>query len=176
MYDFTKILDSIIAAEGAEYTNIPGDAGGPTKYGITLKTLTAWRKCKTSDIDVKLLTEAEARKIYLASYIVRPNFDALPTYLLAEELIDAGVQHSPRQAIKILQAALNITEDGILGPQTIEALKGHTEADVVIKFLAKRAHYYASCLTNNQQHNWKFAAGWFNRLGFMLALLGQQKV
>ena len=41
--DTDRIIDGLIVAEGG-YVDHPADRGGPTKYGITRKTLAAWRK------------------------------------------------------------------------------------------------------------------------------------
>ena len=40
----TEIIDDVLEAEGSKYTNDPADPGGPTRWGITLKTLRRWRQ------------------------------------------------------------------------------------------------------------------------------------
>lgn len=53
---------------GARYTNDPRDPGGPTKYGITQKTLAARRGRSVSAEDVQALGLDEARAIYKRDY------------------------------------------------------------------------------------------------------------
>ena len=64
-----QIIADVIKREGSKYTNDPTDRGGPTKYGITLRTLQAWRRSqgqtrKLQPHDVKILTREEAVAIY----------------------------------------------------------------------------------------------------------------
>lgn len=59
------IIDDIIRRKGG-FIHHPADRGGPTKYGITAKTLGEWHhlgRTATSD-EVSTLTESEAREIY----------------------------------------------------------------------------------------------------------------
>ena len=58
------IIDGILDAEGRVYTNRAADRGGPTKFGITIKTLSNWRGRVADAREVELLSEAEPRSIY----------------------------------------------------------------------------------------------------------------
>ena len=66
------IIDGIIKREGG-YVNNPADRGGPTKFGITLKTLKAWRGSPVTAWGVEGLGEDEAREIYESEYLVKPG-------------------------------------------------------------------------------------------------------
>lgn len=126
------LIDNLIAVEGG-YVNDPRDAGGATKYGITEKVARAHGYTgRMQDLPREL-----AFNIYYADYISGPRFDQVFTAgyeLLAEELIDTGVNMGPSVAAKFLQrwlTALNnegklypdLSADGMIGPRTISALK-----------------------------------------------------
>jgi lysozyme family protein len=112
-----RIIDQILRAEGSTYTNDPADAGGPTKYGITLLTLRQWRHDPSlTAADVQALTEPEARELYRSLY-VRP-FDGLPEPLRIN-VIDFGVNAGQRRAVFTLQQVIGADVDGGIGPQTI---------------------------------------------------------
>lgn len=181
MVTISSIIDGILNREGRTYTNVPGDNGGPTKFGITLSTLQAYRRQihpstngSVTSTDVQNLTEVEAREIYEHNYIKGPGYDKLGNLGLIEELIDAGVNHGVQTAIRMLQRAVKVKQTGIIDLATITAVQKLAEVKVVILFLGARAHYYASILTPQSEHNWKFAAGWFNRLGFMIEAYGNE--
>lgn len=126
------LIDNLISVEGG-YVNNPNDRGGPTKYGITEKVARAHGYTG----DMKDLPRQTAFDIYYADYISGPRFDQVFSAgyeLLAEELIDTGVNMGPSVAAKFLQrwlTALNnmgklypdLSADGMIGPRTISALK-----------------------------------------------------
>ncbi len=75
------IISDILRREGDRYTNHPADRGGPTKYGITLLTLAAYRDAMNAGgehpsataADVERLTEVEARAIYSIVFLQQPD-------------------------------------------------------------------------------------------------------
>jgi len=163
-----EIISKILNREGSKYTNHPSDRGGPTKYGITLATLRAWRPhAVVTPISVQELSEEEARDIYLHNYILNPGYDKLANPELTEQLVDAGVQHGVTEAIRILQRALRVPADGVLGSATIAAHDRQRDK-AVIRFLASRMRYYGMILNpslnKRAESQWCFSAGWFNRV------------
>ncbi len=148
-----EIIDDVLRREGGDkYTNIPGDSGGPTKYGITLNTLSKWRKKPCTAADVEALTEAEARQIYTARYWYEPGFDRVAPISseVADELMDTGVNMGPARAVEFLQRLLtafnnrgafypDLKVDGVLGQNTIIALGSYLarrgkEGELVLLF------------------------------------------
>lgn len=63
------VIETIIDREGG-FVNHPLDHGGPTKFGITLATLSKWRDRVCTEEDVRDLERPEAREIYLSYYII----------------------------------------------------------------------------------------------------------
>lgn len=163
-----RLIDHILKLEGG-YVDHPNDRGGPTNYGITLKTLKEVRGSHVTAEDVKALTEDDARRIYLDRYYHRPGFEELgnkPT--LEAVLLDSAVQHGPKQAVKFLQRALGVTEDGVLGPETLDAADRFSPGDSVLaaRVLGRRLAFYARVLEDESQR--PFASGWMNRLSRVL--------
>lgn len=160
------MLTAILKREGG-YSDHAADKGGPTNFGITLATLSAWRGAPATATDVSLLTEPEARSIYTKRYFQDPGFDKVPGEDLQAVLLDCAVNHGPRQAIRMLQSAVGVTEDGMLGPVTLDALPGLDQRRTALKVLAERARLYGRIISANHSQA-VFAAGWCNRLAEMI--------
>ena len=96
---FEQAFQTVLRLEGgAKY--VADDAGkGPTKYGIN--------KTANPDVDVKNLTEAQARKIYRERYWDKINGDALAAKdpALATIAFDAAVNQGAGTANKMVAAA-----------------------------------------------------------------------
>ncbi|TMS48198.1 glycoside hydrolase family 108 protein [Acinetobacter lwoffii] len=125
-------LTELIKREGG-YVNIAADRGGATKYGITESVARA----NGYKGNMKDLPESLARDIYRKQYWIQPRFDQVNTIspLVAEELLDTGVNCGVGFAKPTLQRALNLLNnqgkggwpdlvvDGVYGPATLNALK-----------------------------------------------------
>ncbi len=105
------------------YVNAKSDRGGPTKYGITHKTLAAHRGVKSVTAEqVKAMLKAEAEAIYRKSYWTQSGGDLLPVGL-DYAAFDYGVNSGPARAVKSLQKVVGVAEDGIVGGQTLAAVE-----------------------------------------------------
>ena len=109
--------------------NYPDDPGGPTNYGVTLKTLRRLGHDFNQDgrvdiADLKQLSSTQAVQIFVQDYFYKTQIDQLPHMLHAPSLdmyVNAG-----SHAVKVLQRTLilfdmDITADGVIGPMTIAA-------------------------------------------------------
>lgn len=113
----TTQVDAILKREGwPTYSNRAADKGGPTKGGITLKTLSAWRSRPQTIADLQAMHEDEARSIYRQRYISPWEF--VPDDDLFAVLVDYAVTSWHDDPAKALQETLGITVDGKLGPIT----------------------------------------------------------
>jgi lysozyme family protein len=158
-----QIIDEILRREGSAYTNHASDRGGPTKYGITQKTLSMYRGRDVTPEEVRALDEPEARTIYSTLYIYRPNFHQINDESLQALLIDSAVQHGPDRASKWLQSAAGVNPDGIIGALTIAAVNRAEARKLYSEVLASRMKFYGRLITDNPGQA-VFAAGWMNRL------------
>lgn len=117
-------LELMFGHEGG-YSNVRSDAGGPTKYGITHKTLAAHRGVRSVTAEqVKALKLTEAEEIYRKGYWTQSGGDLLPVGL-DYAAFDFGVNSGPARAVKVLQAVVGVPEDGNAGPQTAAAVKAY---------------------------------------------------
>lgn len=120
----SKALGLMFGAEGG-YVNAKTDAGGPTKYGITHKTLAAHRGVRSvTAAQVKAMALAEAEAIYRKSYWTQSGGDILPVGL-DYAAFDFGVNSGPDTAVEILQKTVGVTQDGRIGPATLAAIHAY---------------------------------------------------
>lgn len=114
-------LELMFGHEGG-YVNAKTDAGGPTKYGITHKTLAAYRGVPSvTAAQVKALTIKEAEDIYRKNYWGPSGGDVLPAGL-DYAVFDFGVNSGPQRAVKTLQKVLGVKQDGWIGTETLQAV------------------------------------------------------
>jgi hypothetical protein len=154
--NFGACLDVVLQQEGG-FSDHPEDPGGATKFGITLRTLAEFREKPISKEDVQALTRDEAKEIYRANYWNPMRCNELPRGV---DLIcfDFGVNAGPRTAIKALQRAAGVTDDGSIGPITLAAIRAHQPASLVSRMADERMKHYRALATYDT-----FGAGWSNR-------------
>jgi lysozyme family protein len=153
---FEDALPIILAYEGSEYTDKPGDAGGPTKYGVTQQTLSDWLGRPASADDVRALTPEAVAPIYRRLFWDACRCSELPsgTDLM---VFDGATNHGPRRAIRFLQTAVGTTADGIVGPKTLAAAQAKDRVELLKEVAVQRAILYASL-------DQRFFLGWYRRL------------
>lgn len=158
-----EIIDAVLKYEGG-FTNDPADHGGATNFGITAADLGRWHKLgRIATVDeVRNMTEAEAREIYKAWYIQEPGFDAVADTVLKWILVDCGVLHGTRTAVRWLQQALGVTPDGVIGKETTDALAAADSGRTGRRILAFRIRRYVA-IVKKESSQLRFLEGWVNR-------------
>lgn len=179
MKSVEAIADEIVAREGG-YVNDPDDPGGATNFGVTIHTMRRLGLDLDGDgdvdaKDVKRLTRAQARQIFVDHYFRRPGIAKLPEALqtsVFDMYVNAGAN-----AVRVLQKLLvemgqRISVDGAIGPQTIEASQiAHASAPNHLADaygIARRNYYYR--LADRRAASRKYArrrdggkGGWIKR-------------
>lgn len=146
---FEHYMERLLDHEGG-YVNDPRDPGGETKWGIS--------KRQYPLLNIKTLTKGDAIEIYRRDYWARMAGERLPDEV-AFQVLDAAVNHGIGNAIRFLQRAVGVADDGIVGPLTLAAVRSRGAADVVLCFNAERLDFYTRLST------WSaFGKGWTRRV------------
>ena len=111
---FQKALIRTKLNEGG-YINHENDRGGETNMGISKKYY--------PDEDIKNLTLERATAILYRDYWLKYKINTLPVEI-SDIVFDDAVVQGQQTAIRNLQKSLKIKVDGIIGPKTINALRG----------------------------------------------------
>ena len=148
--NFDAAFDKLIKHEGG-YSDHAADPGGKTRYGIT----EAVAREAGYQGDMRDLPLDVAKQIYKHKYWV----ESLPPDV-RYVVFDAAVNSGPAQAAKWLQRACGVLDDGVIGPQTIQAAKAE---GVKSRLLAQRLRFMAGLST------WpNFGRGWARRIADLL--------
>lgn len=151
--NFDKAFQIVIGHEGS-YVDHPNDPGGETKYGISKRSY--------PNVDIKNLTLDQAKAIYFKDFWNRLKCDEMPD-IVRYPLFDAAVNSGVSQAVKWLQEAVNSKPDGIIGPNTLLAVKFQDSQVVTRKMIGKRLTFMTRLNT------WPtFGRGWAARIANIL--------
>jgi lysozyme family protein len=151
--DFDQAFDELLGHEGG-YANHPSDPGGETMWGITRRV--ALKEGYMGDMHS--LPRETAKDIYRRKYWDAVMADRLPE-TVRYTVFDAAVNSGPHQAISWLQRALDVGEDGLIGPLTLDAANKASGLKLGILFNAERLDFMTSLPT------WgAFGRGWSRRI------------
>ena len=144
--DFDTAFDRLMGNEGG-YSNNPADPGGETNWGIAKRSY--------PDVDIAKLTKEGAKAIYLRDFW-QPLGDAPAAVKF--QVFDFAVNSGIQTAIRKLQAAIGVADDGHWGPVSAARLAGMDVNDVLMRFVAQRLRFWTGLST------WPtFGKGWANR-------------
>lgn len=156
--NFNQVMVHIFDVEGG-YVDHPRDPGGATNMGITIGTLRRWRDAPVTKDDVKNLTKMEAKQIYSAFYWDVVDCDYWPKGLDLV-VMDACVNSGPRPAVKWLQRALGVDDDGRIGPVTKGAVRATESLSGLIEDCIEERLKSVRSFRNYDV----FGRGWENRI------------
>lgn len=178
--NFSSALSYVLVNEGgATYTDDPLDAGGPTKYGCTLATLSAWRvkqgRAPATAADVKGLTLAEASDIYAATYWLKVGGDSIADSAVATVLLDCAVLTGVTWAATGAQAlagqitGATVATDGAIGPKSLAAINACGRRPFLEAMVARQNTHFMDIVAANATQR-KFLKGWAKRVSQYLDL------
>jgi lysozyme family protein len=149
MAAFDTAFDRLIGNEGG-YVNDARDPGGETQWGISKRAY--------PNVDIRNLTRDQAKAIYRRDFWDRINADQLYDGV-AYQVFDFAVNSGIDTAVRKLQRALGVADDGHWGPVSAAAANAMSEPDQIMLLNAERLDYMRKLST------WPtFGAGWAGRI------------
>lgn len=155
---FPKMVERVLSHEGG-YVWHKKDPGGETNWGIAKRSY--------PNVNIKALTRDGAIAIYRRDFWGRVQGDKLPP-AVAFQAFDAAVNHGIGNAVRWLQRAACVADDGVIGPVTLAAIRKADPADLVLRFNAVRLEFYATLSTFPT-----FGRGWTRRVAGNLRLAAE---
>ncbi len=155
--------ESILTNEGGfVVSNLAHDTGGETYAGISRNNWPDWLGWALLDSDVlppdRSITDL-VKQFYMAEFWVPLQAENLPPRIAAQ-LFDFAINAGLLPAIKAMQRAIGVADDGRIGAMTIGAARNVNPLQFIARFNAQRIRFYVSL-----QGAWpRFGAGWMNRV------------
>ena len=153
MSPFDKAIAFTLAQEGG-YSNDPNDSGGETNFGISKRAY--------PNEGIKGMTVERAAELYRRDYWDKAGCNFLPAPV-AILLFDGAVNQGPVRVVRLLQAAVAVRQDGVIGPDTLRAVEKFGIRNTLSALAGKRALEYAI-----HPQVTLYGYGWFRRLAACL--------
>lgn len=152
MAEFSQAIGYVLQNEG-DVSDDPMDRGGLTRWGITAAVAAANHR------DISTLTLDEAKDIYHQRYW---NFDQINDQRVATKMFDVCVNCGVVGGTKIIQRAVGVMSDGLLGPQTVAAINALDPEDAIEAISCGVADYYVN-IVRADESQFVFLKGWIHR-------------
>lgn len=167
MTGFEVAFDRVIGHEG-RFQNLVSDRGNWTSgivgQGVLKGTKFGISAMSYPNLDIENLTQEQAKGIYYEDWWLELGMENFHP-ALAYQMFDAAINHGMRNASKILQRAVGVGADGVIGPGTRRAVESMTLDDVLMMFLAERLEFMTGVGTWDS-----FGKGWARRIAGNLKL------
>jgi lysozyme family protein len=132
--NFERAIPILLEEEGG-LVDDPHDPGGLTKYGISKRSY--------PHLDIRALTPELAAVLYARDFWPACGAEQL-AWPLCLFVFDHAVNAGHVAAIKCLQRAAHVGDDGKLGPQTLGAVQSRNLRALCRQFNVERCQYYMS--------------------------------
>lgn len=159
---FKRCLAVVLDNEGG-YSNHPMDSGHATMKGVTQAVYDSYRaKLGEPFQPVIDITDEEVLDVYYTLYWKPANLEKIDNDLLALHVFDHGVNAGVRTSVKLLQRLVGETDDGVIGGQTLRAIREYN-GNIVEDFIKRRKLFYVTLVQNKPQLR-VFIKGWIKRV------------
>ncbi len=150
------VAKTLIKEGGSKLTIDKDDHGGATRYGIS--------SAAYPNVDIRNLTEQQARDIYKRDYWDKICGDEITDQKMAESIFDTAVNIGVTAVVKMVQRIICADSiDGIFGSKTLLAVNLFIMPEPFIYKLAIQKVNYYSMIVHNHPEQARFVCGWLAR-------------
>jgi lysozyme family protein len=154
--NFRDCLALVLKHEGG-YVHHEKDPGGRTNLGVTQRVWEEWVGHEVDEKAMRALTPALVAPMYEMKYWRTSYCEKLPRgldLLVFSMAVNAGSGRS----VKLLQDAIGVVADGIIGPNTMAKINDANVETLIDKFSEARTAFYKGLKTFPV-----FGRGWLSR-------------
>lgn len=147
--NFTLCINRLLQNEG-DLSDNKNDPGKLTRWGISQRSYPT--------LDIRNLTKESAIAIYKRDFWDLIDLDEAPLGI-SNQLLDFAVNSGVQTALRALQRAVGVADDGIIGQHTKDAIAKMQDHDIVMRLIAERLIFMTNC------QGWlTFGKGWARRI------------
>jgi lysozyme family protein len=155
--NFEDALEALLKHEGG-YVNHPADPGGMTNLGVTKRVWEEWKGQAVDEAEMRALTPEKVGPLYKAKYWDMVHGDQLPSGVDLC-VFDCAVNSGVKRASKLLQRAVGVDDDGVIGRGTLAAVEALSAEEIIDRFCAERLSFLEALPTFAT-----FGKGWSRRV------------
>lgn len=157
--EFEAFYGAHLAKAEGGVTNHKDDLGLQTWYGVSSAFLEGIGR-------VGPISKLDAKQLFF-EHFWQPTGCQDMDPVAGWAYCDALVNHRPSPAAKMLQHALQVSEDGVVGPATKAAAKSINRKTFIERYRTYRSRFYVKiCKRNPSQLS--FLVGWMDRVHLLL--------
>jgi lysozyme family protein len=146
---FDEAFKKVVSTEGG-YVDHPEDPGGRTKWGISQRAF--------PEVDIEAMSIDECKLLYREYYWDALRADDLPP-AIRYHVFDGAVNSGVGQSVRWLQRAVDVADDGDLGPVTLAAVLAADPLKTILRYNSRRLQFM------RRLTNWPAAGrGWAGRI------------
>lgn len=161
MADARKLMPFILQWEGG-FVNDPIDRGGATNKGVTIGTFQSFYPGKTVE-DLKRITDDQWLNIFRSGYWDKWQADQIKNQAVANIVVDWAWASGARKTIRKVQELLGVTVDGIVGPNTLNAINSRDAEELFDRIKVAR-YDFVDAIVKRDPSQKRFINGWKNRI------------
>ncbi len=180
--EFDDFFTGLMKREGVVFTFAKYDKGGPTKFGVTLKTYQEWSRVKgvkntdkdgnniINENDIRLLTINDVKTIYRTKYWDFWKSDSIAKFMVKSSLVDFLVNSGVGKNylhVKSIQKSINAVPDGIVGWNTIKLINKRHEDSMLVLIYSYRLSFIDKIIKADPTQK-IYEKGWKNRILYFL--------
>ena len=159
--NFDRAVAHMLKSEGGFQADPrdPGNSNGTsTNLGVTQRVWEGWVGHPVGEQEMRNLSTSDVTPLYRKKYWDAVQGDALPSgvdYCVFDTAVNSGAG----RAIKLLQRAVGVTQDGLLGPNSLAAILVSDVGSLIDKYCDVRNEFLQSLSTFDT-----FGKGWTRRV------------
>jgi lysozyme family protein len=170
MSDFNIAIVPVLRHEGG-FTEDANDPGGATNFGVSMRWLVSQglltaleHQTGTDDAvaAIKKMDKEEAEDFYKKFWWDAYKYETINAQMIANKILDMAVNLGAPRAHRMVQAAVGVKTDGVLGPATYGEINHTSPGSLLITLQNTQAQFYKNLVAKRPQMQ-EFLQGWIRR-------------